>query len=77
MNKEQRQMKRLWLAMITGIMLAINLAITIANFWKPGQLENPVLCLVLWIISELYLIFFVYVNVFDKPYMKNLLDEKE
>ena len=68
MSKKKRdfEMKRLWLMGSMCIAIAFNLAVTFAQFWKPTEIEHPVACLITWIITEAYILLFLYVNVFDK-----------
>ena len=76
-KKKYHTMKRLYLVLFTYIIFAINLGIALAQFWKPNDIEHPLVCFIIWVITEIYLIFFVYVNVFDKKSIKNILIEED
>ena len=65
-KKEKMRMKRLWLLFSVVMATAFNLAVTIAQFWKPMDIEHPVACFIIWVVTEAYLLFFLYVNVFDR-----------
>ena len=65
-KKENLKMKRLWLLGTVAIATAFNLAVTLAQFWKPMEIEHPIACFVIWLITEAYILFFLYVNVFDR-----------
>jgi hypothetical protein len=65
-NKENKQMKRLWLIGSITIAIAFNLAVSLSYFWKPTEIEHPIVCFIIWAITEAYILLFLYVNAFNK-----------
>lgn len=51
--------------------LALNLTVVLAYLWKPTEIEHPVVCFIIWAITEAYLVLFVYVNVFKRKSKKS------
>ena len=59
-----KAIKRIWLKGLLGLAIAFNLGTAVALF--SGNAENATMCLIIWLVTELYISLFGYINIFAK-----------